>query len=86
MVKMAAWCSYDLRKDTDAGFELKGILSTSPLQLQTVIVRMQLDHRSQDNQIDNNISVLIKKSDVSMCINGHQSVRTFISGNLLALY
>ncbi|KAH6645074.1 hypothetical protein BKA67DRAFT_527417, partial [Truncatella angustata] len=41
---------YDLGKDTDAGFKLKGFLSAPPSRLRAAVGRMRSDHRFSDNK------------------------------------
>jgi nucleoside phosphorylase len=52
---------YDLGKDTDRGFTLKGFLSPPPARLRAAIVKMRSDHRVNDNKIAEFVSALVKK-------------------------
>ncbi|KAI0438485.1 nucleoside phosphorylase domain-containing protein [Xylaria telfairii] len=52
---------YDLGKDTDGGFQLKGFLSAPPMELRSAVCEMKSDHRVSDNQIQGFISAMLQK-------------------------
>ncbi|KAI1847997.1 hypothetical protein JX266_006110 [Neoarthrinium moseri] len=53
---------YDLGKDTDNGFKLKGFLSAPPPRLRTAVGRMQSDHRKNGSKVAQFVSDMIQKS------------------------
>lgn len=52
---------YDLGKETDTGFELKGFLWPSPSLLRSAVEMMRSDHLVRDNQIQENLSIMLQK-------------------------
>lgn len=52
---------YDLGKDTDAGFKLKGFLSAPPPQLRASVNNMKSDHRVKDNKIEEFVTAMLQK-------------------------
>lgn len=53
---------YDLGKDTDGGFKLKGFLAPPPARLRTAVGRMQSDHRLKDNKVEEFVSDMLKRN------------------------
>ncbi|KAH8194444.1 hypothetical protein TruAng_011388 [Truncatella angustata] len=53
---------YDLGKDTDAGFRLKGFLSAPPSRLRAAVGRMRSDHRFNDNKVEEFISCMLQRN------------------------
>ncbi|KAI0812200.1 nucleoside phosphorylase domain-containing protein [Xylaria sp. FL0064] len=65
-VSMPAGChgglvQYDLGKDTDGGFALKGFLSAPPPELRGAVLEMKSDHRVSDNKVEEFISLMLQK-------------------------
>ncbi|BCS25933.1 Pfs, NB-ARC and Ankyrin domain protein [Aspergillus puulaauensis] len=54
---------YDLGKDTEEGFVLKGYLEPVPSILRSAIVRMQSDHRVKQNKINEFLGAMLKKGE-----------------------
>ncbi|KAK8041743.1 hypothetical protein PG993_006266 [Apiospora rasikravindrae] len=55
---------YDLGKDKDGDvFTRKGYLEMSPSQLRSAIMRMRSDHYDRGNQIQENITAMLERSD-----------------------
>jgi nucleoside phosphorylase len=52
---------YDLGKDTDAGFNLKGFLWPPPPLLRSAVEKMRSNHLVRDNQIQENLSTMLQK-------------------------
>lgn len=52
---------YDLGKDKDDGFQLKGFLSAPPALLRSVVERMRSDHFLEDNKAEEYISALLAR-------------------------
>ncbi|KAI1748716.1 nucleoside phosphorylase domain-containing protein [Xylaria castorea] len=52
---------YDLGKDVDSGFQLKGFLSAPPTELRSAVCEMKSDHRVSDNKIDRFITAMLQK-------------------------
>ncbi|KFA70574.1 hypothetical protein S40285_09257 [Stachybotrys chlorohalonatus IBT 40285] len=52
---------YDLGKETDTGFLLKGFLWSSPPLLRSAVLRMRSDHLVRDNRIQENLSTMLEK-------------------------
>lgn len=52
---------YDLGKDKDDGFQLKGFLSAPPALLRGAVERMKSDHFLEDNKAEEYISALLKR-------------------------
>jgi hypothetical protein len=52
---------YDLRKDIDGGFRLKGFLSAPPTELTSAILEMKSDHRVKYNKVEYFISAMLQK-------------------------
>ena len=53
---------YDLGRDGDAGFELKGFLWPPPTQLRSAVERMRSDHLVQTPKIDEYVSIMVQRS------------------------
>lgn len=52
---------YDLGRDTDDGFTLKGFLSPPPRLLRSAAVKMQSDHLLSNNKVEEFVSAMIQK-------------------------
>ncbi|KAI8634366.1 pfs domain-containing protein [Xylariaceae sp. FL1651] len=52
---------YDLGKDADGGFKLKGVLSAPPAELRNAVWEMKSDHRITNNMIEQFISAMLQK-------------------------
>ncbi|KAI6365427.1 hypothetical protein MCOR25_005354 [Pyricularia grisea] len=52
---------YDLIKDEDDGFRLKGILCAPPTLLRNAVEMMRSDHFEQENKIGEYLSIMLKK-------------------------
>lgn len=52
---------YDLGKDTDGGFKLKGFLSAPPSRLRTAVNGMRSDHRWNDSKVEEFVSAMLQK-------------------------
>ncbi|KAI0864878.1 nucleoside phosphorylase domain-containing protein [Xylaria cubensis] len=52
---------YDLGKDIDGGFRLKGFLSAPPTELRSAVCEMKSDHRISDNKIKHFITAMLQK-------------------------
>ncbi|KAI0099737.1 nucleoside phosphorylase domain-containing protein [Nemania sp. FL0031] len=52
---------YDLGRETNTGFHLKGFLWPQPARLRNAALGMQSDHIGRDNKIEEYIQVMIKK-------------------------
>lgn len=52
---------YDLGKDTDTTFKLKGFLTAPPPRLRAAVGKMQSDHRLEDNRIEEFVSVMLQR-------------------------
>ncbi|KAI8948634.1 nucleoside phosphorylase domain-containing protein [Xylaria longipes] len=52
---------YDLGKDIDGGFQLKGFLSAPPTELRSAVCEMKSDHRVSDNKIEQFITAMLQK-------------------------
>ncbi|RYP17701.1 hypothetical protein DL765_004379 [Monosporascus sp. GIB2] len=53
---------YDLGKDLDGAFRLKGFLSPPPSRLMSAVGRMRSDHLVAENKVDDFVSTLLQKS------------------------
>ncbi|KAF7533402.1 hypothetical protein G7054_g7087 [Neopestalotiopsis clavispora] len=53
---------YDLGKDTDNGFKLKGFLSAPPPRLRSAVINMRSDHRAKDNKIEEFVAQMLKSN------------------------
>jgi nucleoside phosphorylase len=54
---------YDLGKDTDGGFTLKGFLSAPPREVINAVCEMKSDHRIKNNQVEYFISAMLEKGN-----------------------
>ncbi|KAI6444366.1 hypothetical protein MCOR16_009697 [Pyricularia oryzae] len=52
---------YDLGKDEDDGFRLKGFLSAPPPRLRNAVEMMRSDHFVQENKIEEYLSIMLKR-------------------------
>ncbi|KAI0518056.1 nucleoside phosphorylase domain-containing protein [Xylaria bambusicola] len=52
---------YDLKRETNSGFELKGFLWPLPALLRNAAQDMRSDHRGRDNMIEEYIEAMVKK-------------------------
>ncbi|KAL0939149.1 uncharacterized protein CTRU02_205759 [Colletotrichum truncatum] len=52
---------YDLGKETDGGFSLKGFLVPPPTLLRSAVVKMKSDHYVNDNKIDEFVSAMLRR-------------------------
>ncbi|KAI0972459.1 nucleoside phosphorylase domain-containing protein [Xylaria arbuscula] len=52
---------YDLGKDLDGGFVLKGFLSAPPAEIRGAVLEMKSDHRVNDNKIEEFVSAMLQK-------------------------
>jgi nucleoside phosphorylase len=52
---------YDLGRDTDEGFRLKGPLCAPPSHLRSAVERMRSDHLLNDNKIDEFVRLMLEK-------------------------
>lgn len=52
---------YDLGKDTDAGFKLKGFLTATPPRLRAAVSSMRSDHQLNDNRIEEFVTVMLQR-------------------------
>ncbi|KAI4598780.1 hypothetical protein KJ359_002672 [Pestalotiopsis sp. 9143b] len=52
---------YDLGKDTEAGFKLKGFLSAPPPRLRAAVNNMRSDHRLEDNRIEEFVTAMLQR-------------------------
>ncbi|KAI0451011.1 nucleoside phosphorylase domain-containing protein [Xylaria acuta] len=52
---------YDLGKDVDGGFQLKGFLSAPPIELRSAVCEMKSDQRVSDNKIKQFITAMLQK-------------------------
>ncbi|KAI1742728.1 nucleoside phosphorylase domain-containing protein [Xylaria scruposa] len=52
---------YDLGKDIDGGFRLKGFLSAPPTELRSAVCEMKSDHRVSDNKVKQFITAMLQK-------------------------
>ncbi|KAH8587924.1 nucleoside phosphorylase domain-containing protein [Bisporella sp. PMI_857] len=53
---------YDMGKDTDNGFKLKGFLLAPPSRLRTAVGRMQSDHRMSDSKVEEFVSAMLQRA------------------------
>ncbi|KAI1202887.1 nucleoside phosphorylase domain-containing protein [Nemania serpens] len=54
---------YDLGKDLDGGFALKGFLAAPPAELRGAIFEMKSDHRVSDNKVDEFVLAMLQKGN-----------------------
>lgn len=52
---------YDLGKDTDDGFILKGFLSPPPPLLRSAVVKMRSDHLTRENKVEECLSAMLRR-------------------------
>ncbi|KAK6851588.1 hypothetical protein PG995_011713 [Apiospora arundinis] len=52
---------YDLGKDKDDGFQLKGFLSAPPSLLRSAVETMRSDHFVQDNKVEEYVSAMLRR-------------------------
>ncbi|KAI1879108.1 hypothetical protein JX265_003285 [Neoarthrinium moseri] len=52
---------YDLGKDTDSGFILKGFLKAPPSYMTTAVVKMQSDHFVRENKVEEFVATLVQR-------------------------
>jgi nucleoside phosphorylase len=52
---------YDLGKDTDSKFDLKGFLMPPPPLLRSAVLKMRSDHRVRDSQVEDNLAAMLRK-------------------------
>ncbi|KAF5500026.1 hypothetical protein CGCA056_v014975 [Colletotrichum aenigma] len=52
---------YDLGRETEAGFVLKGFLSPPPPLLRSAVVKMRLDHFLSENKAEEFLSAMLRK-------------------------
>ncbi|KAI0156923.1 nucleoside phosphorylase domain-containing protein [Xylariaceae sp. FL1272] len=52
---------YDLGKDLDGSFQLKGFLCAPSPELRSAVLRMRSDHRLEDNKIEQYISSMLER-------------------------
>ncbi|ETS81074.1 hypothetical protein PFICI_06076 [Pestalotiopsis fici W106-1] len=52
---------YDLGKDIDTGFKLKGFLSAPPSRLRSAVNNMRSDHRLDDNKIEEFVTAMLQR-------------------------
>jgi tetratricopeptide (TPR) repeat protein/nucleoside phosphorylase len=54
---------YDLGKDTDHGFQLKGFLAAPPASLRGAAIKMKSDHLVKNNRIEDFIATMLQKGE-----------------------
>ncbi|KAI0536696.1 nucleoside phosphorylase domain-containing protein [Xylaria digitata] len=52
---------YDLGKDVDGGFQVKGFLAAPPTELRSAVCEMKSDHRVNDNKVQQFILAMLQK-------------------------
>lgn len=54
---------YDLGKDTDHGFQLKGFLAAPPASLRGAVIKMKSDHLVKKNRVEDFIATMLQKGE-----------------------
>lgn len=67
---------YDLGKDKDDGFQLKGFLPAPPPRLRNAVIKMQSDHLMSESKAGNYISAMLQRGNRLRAMYGRPSADT----------